>query len=166
MAMLPMTAVIDRRLPGTASGEGCPGERDPSWSARFARATRSAAQPRIETMFEGAYKVRRAVQRDARARLKAYWAAPNERAVDPAAVRGRLGLSRTALEGAAYKHVDAAPHLRRFVTKALAMHLADGVWCRRAELVSRRPWNAAGDASRRTLVRLHAPAGSRSVPHS
>jgi hypothetical protein len=24
--------------------------------------------------------------------------------------------------------LDAAPHLRRFVTKALAMHLADGVW--------------------------------------
>jgi hypothetical protein len=83
---------------------------------------------RLEGMFEGAYKVRRAVQRDARARLKAYWAAPKERAVDPAAVRDRLGLSRTALERAAYRHVDAAPHLRRFVTKALAMHLADSVW--------------------------------------
>ena len=44
---------------------------------------------------------------------------------DPAAVRDRLGLSRTALEHAAYAHLDAAPHLRRFVTKALAMHLAD-----------------------------------------
>ena len=26
------------------------------------------------------------------------------------------------------RHLDAAPHLRRFVTKALAMHLADSVW--------------------------------------
>jgi hypothetical protein len=83
---------------------------------------------RIEAMFRAAYAVRRAVQRDARDRACAYWAAPHERARDPIAVRDRLGLSRTALERAAYAHVDAAPHLRRFVTKALAMHLADGVW--------------------------------------
>jgi hypothetical protein len=36
--------------------------------------------------------------------------------------------SRDALEHAAYDHLDAAPHLRRFATKALAMHLADTVW--------------------------------------
>jgi hypothetical protein len=83
---------------------------------------------RIEAMFQNAYAVRRAVQRDARQRARAYWAAPHERAADPAKVRERLGLSRTALEHAAYGHVDAAPHLRRFVTKALAMHLADSVW--------------------------------------
>jgi hypothetical protein len=39
-----------------------------------------------------------------------------------------LGLTRVALEHAAYAHLDAAPHLRRGVTKALAMHLADEVW--------------------------------------
>jgi hypothetical protein len=43
-------------------------------------------------------------------------------------VRDRLGLSRTALEYAAYAHLNAAPHLRRDVTKALAMHMADTVW--------------------------------------
>jgi len=83
---------------------------------------------RIEAMFRAAYSVRRAVQRDARDRTRAYWAAPHERAHNAAAVRDRLGLSRTALEHAAYGHLDAAPHLRRFVTKALAMHLADSVW--------------------------------------
>ena len=83
---------------------------------------------RIEAMFRAAYAVRRAVQRDARDRARAYRAAARERARSPAAVRDRLGLSRTALEHAAYGHLDAAPHLRRFVTKALAMHLADGVW--------------------------------------
>jgi hypothetical protein len=83
---------------------------------------------RVEAMFQNAYTVRRAVQRDARQRTRAYWAATHERASDPAKVRERLGLSRTALEHAAYEHVDAAPHLRRFVTKALAMHLADSVW--------------------------------------
>ncbi len=83
---------------------------------------------RVEAMFQDAYRVRRAVQHDARGRIKAYWAARHERAVDPAAARERLGLSRTGLEHAAYGHLDAAPHLRRFVTKALAMHLADSVW--------------------------------------
>jgi hypothetical protein len=82
----------------------------------------------IEAMFDGAYAIKRALQRDARDRSRAYWAATKERAKDPAAVRDRLGLSRTALEHAAYAHLDAAPHLRRFVTKALAMHLADSVW--------------------------------------
>jgi hypothetical protein len=63
-------------------------------------------------MFEGAYQIERALKREARASAKAYWAAHHERAADPAAVRERLGLSRTALEHAAYAHLDAAPHLR------------------------------------------------------
>ena len=83
---------------------------------------------RIEAMFAGAYQVRRALQRSARDKARAYWAAAHARAKDPSAVRDRLGLSRPALEHAAYAHLDAAPHLRRFVTKALAMHLADTVW--------------------------------------
>jgi hypothetical protein len=82
----------------------------------------------LASMFAAAHAVRRAVQRDVRSRTRAYWASHHERERDPAAVRARVGLSRTALEHAAYAHVDAAPHLRRFVTKALAMHLADGVW--------------------------------------
>lgn len=83
---------------------------------------------RVEDMFSVAFAVRRAVQRDARARVRAYRAAHHERARDPAAARARLGLSREAFERAAYAHLDAAPHLRRCVTKALAMHLADSVW--------------------------------------
>lgn len=83
---------------------------------------------RIEAMFRDAFVVRRALQSDARARARAYRAASNERSRDADTTRDRLGLSRTALEHAAYKHINAAPHLRRFVTKALAMHLADSVW--------------------------------------
>ena len=83
---------------------------------------------RIEAMFSAAHSIRRAVQGDARGRCVAYRAASHERERGPAAVRDRLGLSRTAFEHAAYDHLDAAPHLRRFVTKALAMHLADTVW--------------------------------------
>ena len=67
---------------------------------------------RLEAMFAGAYQVRRALQRSARAKARAYWAAAHARAKDPSAVRDRLGLSRTALERAAYAHLDAAPHLR------------------------------------------------------
>jgi len=83
---------------------------------------------RIEDMFSAAYSIRRALQGDARHRSRAYKAACHERDRDPSAVRERLGLSRVALEHAAYDHVDGAPHLRRHVTKALAMHLADNVW--------------------------------------
>ncbi|MEV6932864.1 hypothetical protein AB0M46_51395, partial [Dactylosporangium sp. NPDC051485] len=83
----------------------------------------------LERVFGAAFAVRRAVQRDARARVDAFWAARCERAAaGPEAVRGRLGLSRSGLEHAAYRHLDGAPHLRRYLTKALAMHLADGVW--------------------------------------
>jgi hypothetical protein len=83
---------------------------------------------RIEAMYGDAYVIKRALQRAARDKSRAYWAAPHERAKDASAVRTRLGLSKEAFEYAAYAHLDAAPHLRRFVTKALAMHLGDAVW--------------------------------------
>lgn len=83
---------------------------------------------RLEALFSDAFSIRRALQRGARDACRAYRAAVHERARDPSAVRDRLGLSRTALEHRAYAHLDAAPHLRRGVTKAMAMHLADSVW--------------------------------------
>jgi len=96
---------------------------------RLAVDTTDPVQRRLlESMYEAAYSVRRALQRDARHRARAYRAAHRERARDPAAVRERLGLTRDALEDAAFAHLDEAPHLRRSVTKALAMHLADDVW--------------------------------------
>lgn len=87
------------------------------------------ARSQLEKVFGAAFAVRRALQRTARSRAIAYRAASKERARrGPEAVRERVGLSRDSLERAAYAHLDAAPHLRRFVTKALAMHLADSVW--------------------------------------
>src|SRR5262245_44000673 len=83
---------------------------------------------RLEAMFQSAYAVKRALQRDARDRCRAYTAARHERQNSPSGVRDRLGLSREAFEDAASAHVAAAPHLRRHVTKALAQHLADAVW--------------------------------------
>jgi hypothetical protein len=41
---------------------------------------------RVEAMFGAAYQIRRAVQRDARDRARAYWAASDQRSRDPGAV--------------------------------------------------------------------------------
>lgn len=111
-------------------------------------ATDPVQRARVEAMFACAFQVRRALQHDARDRTDAYWAAKHERNAGAGLVRERLGLSRTDFEHAAYAHLDAAPHLRRFTTKALAMHLADNVWT----------WaerHLFGDASGRRQGRLH-----------
>src|SRR5512138_3593270 len=60
---------------------------------------------RLERMFRSAHQVRRALQRDARNRVRAYWAAAHARTRDASATRAKLGLSRTSLEQAAYAHV-------------------------------------------------------------
>jgi len=83
---------------------------------------------RLEGVFAAAFSLRRALQRDVRSRLDAYASARRERAHGESEVRLRLGLTREALERAAYRHLDRAPHLRFHATKALAMHVADSVW--------------------------------------
>ncbi|MEU6088855.1 transposase [Streptomyces sp. NPDC047085] len=84
---------------------------------------------RLEKLFGAIWSIKRAVQRDARARVNAYWAARRERDRDGMkAVRQRLGLSREALERCAYRHLENAGHLKHHATKALAMHIADEVW--------------------------------------
>jgi hypothetical protein len=109
-----------------------PWARKPEDGVSVLRLALDAGDPvqrrRIEAMFAAGYQIRRALQRGARDRCRAYDAARHERQRDAAATRARLGLTRDALEHAAYGHLDATPHLRRFATKALAMHLADSVW--------------------------------------
>ncbi|MCJ0872492.1 transposase [Streptomyces sp. AP-93] len=84
---------------------------------------------RVEKLFGAMWSIRRAVQRDARARVDAYWSAFHERNEDGAkAVRQRLGLSREAVERCAYKHLESSGHLKHHASKALAMHMADEVW--------------------------------------
>jgi transposase len=112
--------------------------RAPAWSRKpedglsVLRLGLDVADPvmrdRVAGVFDAGFSIYRAVQRDARNRCEAYRAASHERDRDPAATRTRLGLTRKGLEHAAYRHVDGAPHLRRSLTKALAMHLADSVW--------------------------------------
>ncbi|CAN5519526.1 hypothetical protein BH23ACT9_BH23ACT9_22990 [soil metagenome] len=86
---------------------------------------------KAERLFSACFQLRRAVQSDARSRVDAYWAAHHERSVDKAApkrVRERLGLTKKGLEAAAKAHLDAAPHMLHWTSKALGLHLADTVW--------------------------------------
>jgi hypothetical protein len=86
--------------------------------------TRRRPQRHWDTVF----RLRRALQRDAAARCRAYWAAHRARASDVRAVRERLGLSRKGIEAAAKAHIEASGWMRTHVTKALGLHVADEVW--------------------------------------
>jgi len=84
---------------------------------------------RLANLYAAAWHIKRAVQRDARARVDAYWAARTQRKdKGPKAVRERLGLSREGLQRAAYQHLEDSGWLRHHLTKALAMHLTGEVW--------------------------------------
>lgn len=83
---------------------------------------------RLERQWEAVFRLRRALQRDAAARCRAYWAAHNERARDPKALRERLGLTRKGIEAAAKTHIDASRWMRDHLTKAVGLHVADEIW--------------------------------------
>jgi hypothetical protein len=87
-----------------------------------------AVRRRVERQWEAAFRLRRAVQRDAQHRCRAYWAAHHERAADPNGLRERLGLSHKGLEAAAKNHIEASGWMRDHLTKAVGLHVADGVW--------------------------------------
>jgi hypothetical protein len=83
---------------------------------------------RLQRQFEAVFRLRRALQRDAGARCRAYRAAHHERACDPKALRKRLGLTRKGLEAAAKSHIEASGWMRDHLTKAIGLHTADEVW--------------------------------------
>jgi hypothetical protein len=88
---------------------------------------------RVEAQWTAAFRLRRALQRDAAARCRAYWAAHHERQRDRNRLRERLGLSRKAIEAAAKRHVETSGWMRDHLTKAVGLHVADEV----AETVDR-----------------------------
>ena len=83
---------------------------------------------RVEAMWEAAFRLRRAVQADARSRCAAYWRHSDSRAADLKETRERLGLTRKHIELAAKRHVEASGWMRDHLTKALGLHIADEVW--------------------------------------
>jgi hypothetical protein len=83
---------------------------------------------RLERQWAAVFRLRRALQRDAQHRCRAYWAARRERAQNPKALRERLGLSRNGIEAAAKNHIEASGWMRDHLTKAVGLHLADEIW--------------------------------------
>jgi hypothetical protein len=83
---------------------------------------------RLERQWAAVFRLRRALQRDAATRCRAYWAAHCERGADAKAVRQRLGLSRNGIEAAAKTHIEASGWMRDHLTKAIGLHVADEVW--------------------------------------
>lgn len=84
---------------------------------------------RVENLYDAMGKLKRAIQRDARAKVNAYWAAKHERDHDGGkAVRERLGLTLNGLTQCAYRHLDGSGHLKHHISKALALHMAAEVW--------------------------------------
>lgn len=83
---------------------------------------------RLQRQWEAVFRLRRALQRDAVARCRAYWAAHHERSEGQKAVRERLGLSRKGIEAAAKSHIEASGWMRDHLTKAVGLHVADEVW--------------------------------------
>jgi hypothetical protein len=83
---------------------------------------------RLQRQWEAVFRLRRALQRDAAHRCRAYWAARHERQRDPKALRERLGLSRKGIEAAAKEHIEASGWMRDHLTKAIGLHVADEVW--------------------------------------
>jgi hypothetical protein len=127
----PARRAVPRRLRGP--NKATPWRRDPGQPVAVLRLPLDTTDPvtrrRVQRLFGAAYSLKRAVVRDGRTRLAAYRAARRLRARHGAqAARERMGLSRTGLEQAAYRHLDASGHLRHHLTKALAMHLADEAW--------------------------------------
>jgi hypothetical protein len=90
--------------------------------------TDARVRQRLERHWDAVFRLRRAVQRDAAARCRAYWAARHERGTDAKAVRQRLGLSRKGIEAAAKAHIEASGWMRDHLTKAIGLHIADEVW--------------------------------------
>ena len=82
---------------------------------------------RVQAQWAAVFRLRRALQRDAAARCRAYWAAHRERSADPKAVRERLGLSRNAVEATAKRHIESSGWMRDHLTKAVGLHVADEV---------------------------------------
>ncbi len=83
---------------------------------------------RLQRHWGAVFRLRRALQRDAAARCRAFWAAHRERPADPKALAERLGLTRKGIEASAKCHIEASGWMRDHLTKAIGLHLADEVW--------------------------------------
>jgi hypothetical protein len=82
----------------------------------------------LEQLFSTMWTVKRALQRDARDAVDAYWAGTARREADAKTWRRELGLTREGMERRAYQHMERAGWFGHHVSKALVMHQADEVF--------------------------------------
>ncbi|WP_157963676.1 hypothetical protein [Actinocorallia populi] len=122
-------------VPGASAGGARDANKAPAWRwdgpvsvIRLPLTVDEQSAARLESLFSAMFHLKRAVQRDARSRTEAFWAGRRRREADEAAWRREVGLTRPALERAAYRHLDASGWLRHHASKALALHQADEVW--------------------------------------
>ncbi|MGW1728102.1 zinc ribbon domain-containing protein [Streptomyces sp. NPDC002306] len=123
-------AVPARRFRGKSKGPGWKRGEDTEFAVirLLLDVHRPEGVARLEQLFSSMWSVKRALQRDARAAVDAYWAGDVRRGVDAKAWRAVLGLSREGMEHRGYRHMERSRHLGHHVTKALVMHQADEVW--------------------------------------
>ncbi|MGW9023366.1 zinc ribbon domain-containing protein [Streptomyces sp. NPDC055722] len=88
----------------------------------------SGVRHRVEQLYSAMWSIKRALQRDARDTVDAYWAGDVRQQTDAKAWRLELGLSREGMERRAYRHLEKSKHLGHHITKALVMHQADEVF--------------------------------------
>ncbi|WP_157095473.1 zinc ribbon domain-containing protein [Hoyosella altamirensis] len=88
----------------------------------------SVMRRRVEQHWSAVFRLRRALQRDARNACTAYLAAHRERETGYKAVLARLGLSRKGVEARAKTHAEDSGWMRDHLTKATGLHVADEVW--------------------------------------
>ena len=69
----------------------------------------------LERLFSAMWTVKRALQRDARAAVDAYWAGEVRRETDAKGWRRELGLTREGMERRAYRHLERSGWLGHHV---------------------------------------------------
>jgi hypothetical protein len=138
-SMIPMAA-LGADTTTAISGNGRPRRRGKSKAPNFRYggpvsvirleldASDPAVRRRLERQWAVVFRLRRALQRDAADRCRAYWAAHHERAADSKMLRERLGLTRKGMETAAKSHIEASGWMRDHLTKAIGLHIANEVW--------------------------------------
>src|SRR5215469_13134653 len=72
---------------------------------------------RLDKRFAAMHSIKRALQRDVRKRLHAYWASPKRLQQDAAEWRQQLGLTKEGLERQAYRHLERSRWLLGHVSK-------------------------------------------------
>jgi transposase len=82
----------------------------------------------VQQLFGDYFQLRRALQRQARSRINAYWSAWRPRKKSPKGSREKFRLTLKDLIDAAYQHLDKSGYLGNYVSKAMALHLASEVW--------------------------------------